>query len=90
MQLIIIVIQLIAPQRKHPDDVTIISLAPLTNVALAVEADPSFAMMLKTLIIMGKCYETRRPCSHLLGGGVYIDSNDTPNNASGEMKRPLL
>lgn len=54
--------------RKHPDDVTIISLAPLTNVALAVEADPSFAMMLKTLIIMG--------------GGVYIDSNDTPNNAS--------
>ncbi|KAH8801467.1 Inosine/uridine-preferring nucleoside hydrolase domain-containing protein [Xylogone sp. PMI_703] len=39
--------------RKYPGEVTIFAAGAMTNVALAVRADPKFASMAKELVIMG-------------------------------------
>ena len=39
--------------RAHPGEVTIVSLGPLTDVALAVRLDPEFPRLIKELVFMG-------------------------------------
>lgn len=41
---------------KYPNQLTLVTLGPLTNVALALRLDPSFAYKLKQLVIMGGNY----------------------------------
>ncbi len=44
---------LIRLAREHAGDLTLVALAPLTNLALAVRRDPSFAQNISHLVIMG-------------------------------------
>src|SRR5579884_3029899 len=44
---------LVRSVREHPREVTLVAVAPLTNVALAVLKDPEFAANLDRLIVMG-------------------------------------
>jgi inosine-uridine nucleoside N-ribohydrolase len=39
--------------RNHPGEVTIVAVGPLTNVALALGADPDFPKMVKQIVLMG-------------------------------------
>jgi len=39
--------------RKYPNDVTLITIGPLTNVATALNSDPELAAMVKSLVMMG-------------------------------------
>ena len=39
--------------RENPDEISIIALGPLTNIALALEADPAVFAQVKELIVMG-------------------------------------
>src|SRR2546426_3052974 len=39
--------------RKYPNEVTLITIGPLTNVATALNADPELAGMIKNLVMMG-------------------------------------
>jgi len=39
--------------RKHPGEVTLITIGPLTNVATALNSDPELAAMVKSLVMMG-------------------------------------
>jgi inosine-uridine nucleoside N-ribohydrolase len=38
---------------RHPHEVTLIPVGPLTNIALAVSKDPSIAFLVKDIVIMG-------------------------------------
>jgi inosine-uridine nucleoside N-ribohydrolase len=39
--------------RKHPGEVTLIAIGPLTNVATALNSDPELAGMIRSLVMMG-------------------------------------
>jgi inosine-uridine nucleoside N-ribohydrolase len=60
---------LVETVRKAPGQVTILALGPLTNIALAMRMDRSFAQNVKQLVIMGGAI-----ASQPAGGG-----NHTPN-----------
>jgi inosine-uridine nucleoside N-ribohydrolase len=40
----------------YPGQVTVVALGPLTNLALAVELDPSFAKKIGQIVILGGAY----------------------------------
>ncbi|WP_039017856.1 nucleoside hydrolase [Halocynthiibacter namhaensis] len=44
---------LVEMARKHPGDLTVCAIGPLTNIADALKLDPSFAQNLDKLVIMG-------------------------------------
>lgn len=50
--------------RAHPDEITLVALGPLTNVALAMRLDPEFGKLLRGLVVMGGAF-TRH--THLAG-----------------------
>lgn len=45
--------RLIAASRAHAGELTLVTLGPLTNIARAIERDPSFARMVPRTVIMG-------------------------------------
>jgi inosine-uridine nucleoside N-ribohydrolase len=52
---------LISQVHRYPHQVTILAAGPLTNIALAIRLDPSFAVLAKELIFMGAMMRSTRP-----------------------------
>jgi purine nucleosidase len=50
---------LIRLARRHPGELTLLTLGPLTNVALAVRLDPDFPKLLHRLVMMGGAVDGR-------------------------------
>lgn len=50
---------------EHPGEVTLVAVAPLTNVALALRKEPRIAANVREVIIMG--------------GAIHVDGNTTPH-----------
>ena len=42
--------------KEHPGEITLISIAPLSNIAAAVKVDPDFPKRIKNLVMMGGTY----------------------------------
>ncbi|KRA71909.1 nucleoside hydrolase [Caulobacter sp. Root656] len=42
--------------REHPGEITLVAVGPLTNLALALDADPQVATLLKAVVIMGGAF----------------------------------
>eukprot|EP00249_Psilotum_nudum_P010283 c22448_g1_i2 orf=574-1440(-) len=55
---------LLQKANQYPGEVTIVALGPLTNIAMAVEADPTFANKIKQIVV--------------LGGAFYVNGNVNP------------
>jgi len=42
--------------RAHPGEITLLAIAPLTNLALALQLDPSIAPLVKQVVVMGGAF----------------------------------
>ena len=60
--------------RAHPGQVAILAAGPLTNLALAVRLDPSFAAHVKELVIMGGMVDANQPQT-TIDANLYTDFN---------------
>jgi purine nucleosidase len=47
-----------AEARRRPGELTLVTLAPLTNVALAIQAEPELPGLLRRVVIMGGSYRS--------------------------------
>jgi purine nucleosidase len=65
---------MISQVKKHPQEITIISVGPLTNLALVVNKAPEIASLVKEVVIMG--------------GAVYVPGNVTPYGEANIMADP--
>ena len=47
--------------RAHPGEVTLLTIGPLTNAAQLFQADPEIPGLLKSLVLMGGCFDPASP-----------------------------
>lgn len=75
---------IIKASKKYKDDLTVICLGPLTNIANALKKDPKLAYRVKHLVIMGTTYdpEVKKP---YLEFNVNVD----PEAAKSVLKAPF-
>jgi purine nucleosidase len=58
---------------RHPDEITLIATAPLTNLALALERDPVGMKKLKEVVIMGGAVRTKGNITPHAEFNFYVD-----------------
>jgi inosine-uridine nucleoside N-ribohydrolase len=63
--------------RAHPGEVTLLSIGPLTNIALLFRADPEIPALLKGLVMMCGVFTNRRPHTGPLEWNALIDPHAT-------------
>ncbi|WZH37635.1 MAG: nucleoside hydrolase [Microbacterium enclense] len=57
----------------HPGEVDVVAIGPLTNIALAVLTDPSFATRVRSLVIMGGSNNARGNITAAAEYNFYVD-----------------
>lgn len=58
---------------RHPDELTLVAVGPLTNVARAIMRDPDRMRGLRQIIIMGGAFETRGNVSPVAEFNIHAD-----------------
>lgn len=58
---------------KYPGEVSVLALGPLTNVALAIKRDPSFASKVKTIVILGGAFFASGNVNPAAEANIYGD-----------------
>ena len=64
---------IIEEARRRPGEITLVALAPLTNVALAVLCEPELPRLLKRLVIMGGSYRSSGNTAPTTEWNVNVD-----------------
>jgi purine nucleosidase len=64
---------LIAAANKYPGELTLVTLGPLTNVALAVYLDPSFASKIGRCVVMGGAPDGIGNTTSTAEFNIYVD-----------------
>ena len=64
---------IIEQAKQHPGDITLICLAPLTNIALAIRKEPRLKDWLKELVIMGGAFDYVGNITPTAEYNMYID-----------------
>ena len=59
--------------RRHPGELTLVTLAPLTNVALAVLREPELPRLLRRVVIMGGSYRSAGNTAPTTEWNVTVD-----------------
>lgn len=66
-------VALVNAARQHPGQLEILALGPLTNLALAIKLDPSFASNVKHVVLMGGCELGKGNSSHMAEFNFHAD-----------------
>ncbi len=66
--------------RANPGEITVVAIGPLTNLALALDADPEIVDLVKEIVIMGGAFGGRGHCGNVT---PYAEANihDDPHAA---------
>ena len=65
---------LIRSASEHPKEITLICLAPMTNIADAIRRDPTFASKIKHLFVLGGTYKAHGNTPHYCSEfNFYLD-----------------
>ena len=64
---------LIEKVMSNPSEITLVAIAPLTNVGMAIRKEPKFAQALKELIIMGGAIRHEGNTTALAEFNTYVD-----------------
>ncbi len=64
---------LAALARRHPGEITLITLGPLTNVAAAARLDPEGSRQLRAIVVMGGAFRETGNVSPLAEFNIYVD-----------------
>lgn len=59
--------------RAYPGEVMLVPVGPLTNIALALKADPEIAHMIKKIVLMGGAVSTPGNISPVAEANIYHD-----------------
>ncbi len=57
----------------HPGEITLIAIAPMTNLALALDHDPSIASLVKEVVVMGGAIRSNGNINPATEANVYND-----------------
>ncbi|GJN06131.1 hypothetical protein PR202_ga23826 [Eleusine coracana subsp. coracana] len=57
----------------HPGQVTVVALGPLTNIAQALELDPSFAKKIRQIVILGGAYSVNGNVNPAAESNIFGD-----------------
>ncbi|MBP9722812.1 MAG: nucleoside hydrolase [Gammaproteobacteria bacterium] len=58
---------------RYPHEVTLVAIAPLTNLALALQLEPKIASLVKQVVIMGGAYRVNGNISPVAEANIYND-----------------
>eukprot|EP01121_Diplochlamys_sp_Union-15-3_P010103 TRINITY_DN2805_c0_g1_i2.p1 TRINITY_DN2805_c0_g1~~TRINITY_DN2805_c0_g1_i2.p1 ORF type:complete len:204 (+),score=33.88 TRINITY_DN2805_c0_g1_i2:45-656(+) len=58
---------------RHPNELTLIALGPVTNVALALILEPKIASLVKEIVVMGGCVNTAGNVSPVATANFFND-----------------
>jgi purine nucleosidase len=61
--------------RQHPNEITLLTIAPLTNIALLFKTDPEIPSLLKGLVMMCGAFFYRFPELSLREWNAYLDAH---------------
>jgi len=64
---------IVAEARRRPGELVLVTLAPLTNVALAVQREPDLPRLLRRLVIMGGAYRVPGNTTPASEWNVHVD-----------------
>ncbi len=68
---------LVEEARRRPGQLTLVTLAPLTNVALAVLREPDLPLLLRRLVVMGGSYRSPGNTAPTTEWNVQVDPDAT-------------
>jgi purine nucleosidase len=63
--------------RKHPGEITLLTIGPLTNIGVLFAMDPEIPSMLKELVLMCGVFTTRLPNSAIMEWNALLDPHAT-------------
>ncbi|WP_170140145.1 nucleoside hydrolase [Prauserella marina] len=65
--------QMLRLSHEHDGELCVLALGPLTNIALAVEADPGFARRVRRLVVMGGAYRVKGNVREYAEANIWHD-----------------
>lgn len=65
--------QILSLVRENPNEVTIVTLGPLTNIALAIQKDPETMTLLKEIVSMGGAIDVAGNKNRVAEFNIFVD-----------------